>query len=104
MRLGLAHELAPAGGADDAAAALAAKIAAASGFALRHGKATLRASSAAAAAGGAADLDAAYTIAGDAMVAGMAHRDANEGVGAFLEKRVRICDRYVLAVKLDHHP
>jgi enoyl-CoA hydratase/carnithine racemase len=81
LRMGLVHELAPAGGAPAAAAAVAAQVAAASGAAVRQGKAALRESS------GAPSLEQAYAIATGAMVGGSRHPDATEGCDAFLEKR-----------------
>ena len=75
--LGLVHRVVD--DADDAAAALAAKIATVgSAAAARHGKRVLARG---------VDVEASYARARTAMVDGLEHADAVEGIAAFFEKR-----------------
>jgi enoyl-CoA hydratase/carnithine racemase len=78
--LGLVNRVVPAGAALDAAVALASEIAAKSPQAVRRGKALL-------AARRLPGLRAAYEEAGRAMVDNLLAADAEEGIGAFLDKR-----------------
>jgi len=80
-RIGLVHELAPAGGAKIAALKLAERIATASPFVIRHGKETLSRSAEVASNG------TKHEIAAAAMASGLVHQDSVEGISAFLEKR-----------------
>jgi len=80
-RMGLVNRVVPAGQALAAAEALAQRIAARSGAALRLGKRGFREQSA-------LPLDAAYAAAGAVMVENLLTEDAGEGMGAFLQKRV----------------
>ena len=79
-RFGLVNRIVPQGQALEAALAWAAQIAAKSPQALRMGKATFRRQMA-------CPLPEAYDLASRAMVENLLKADANEGIGAFLDKR-----------------
>jgi enoyl-CoA hydratase/carnithine racemase len=78
--IGLVNEVVPAGEARAAAHALAARIAARSPLTLKIGKEAFYRQLE-------YDLDEAYAYAAEVMVENMLARDAEEGIGAFLEKR-----------------
>ncbi len=78
--IGLVNEVVPAGEARAAAHALAARIAARSPLTLKIGKEAFYRQLE-------YDLDEAYTYAAEVMVENMMARDAEEGIGAFIEKR-----------------
>lgn len=80
QRIGLINRVVPAGGALDAAAALARHIAARSAHAVRLGKRSFYAQVEQPLAG-------AYRIAAATMVENLLAEDAAEGIGAFLQKR-----------------
>jgi enoyl-CoA hydratase/carnithine racemase len=79
-RFGLVNRIVPQGQALQAALAWAAQIATKSPQALRMGKATFRRQMA-------CPLPEAYDLASRAMVENLLKADANEGIGAFLDKR-----------------
>ncbi len=79
-RMGLVNRVVPAGAALDAATALAAQIASKSSLTLSIGKAAFHAQRE-------MDLDAAYAYAAEVMVGNMLARDAEEGIGALIDKR-----------------
>jgi len=78
--IGLVNEVVPAGEARAAAQALAARIAARSPLTLKIGKEAFYRQLE-------YDLDEAYAYAAEVMVENMMARDAEEGIGAFIEKR-----------------
>ena len=78
--IGLVNEVVPAGEARAAAHMLAARIAARSPLTLKIGKEAFYRQLE-------YDLDEAYTYAAEVMVENMMARDAEEGIGAFIEKR-----------------
>jgi enoyl-CoA hydratase/carnithine racemase len=78
--IGLVNRVAPEGEQSDAAAALARTVADKLGVAVRVGKAAFYAQSE-------MSLEAAYAYTGRVMAENMLHRDTEEGVQAFLEKR-----------------
>jgi len=78
--IGLVNEVVPAGEARRAAHALAVRIAERSPLTLKIGKAAFYRQVE-------YDLDEAYAYAAEVMVENMLARDAEEGIGAFLEKR-----------------
>jgi enoyl-CoA hydratase/carnithine racemase len=78
--IGLVNEVVPAGEAPAAAHALAARIAARSPLTLKIGKEAFYRQLE-------YDLDEAYAYAAEVMVENMMARDAEEGIGAFIEKR-----------------
>jgi enoyl-CoA hydratase/carnithine racemase len=79
-RLGLVNRVVPAGGALEAARAMAATIASKSPATLRIGKRAFYEQAE-------MPLSAAYDHATSVMVENMLARDAEEGIGAFVEKR-----------------
>jgi enoyl-CoA hydratase/carnithine racemase len=79
-RIGLVNRVVPEGQALKTAQALAAEIAARSAATLAFGKPTFYRQIE-------APLEDAYEIAGRTMVDNLDHRDAIEGIAAFLEKR-----------------
>jgi len=79
-RLGLVNRVVPAGGALEAARAMAATIASKSPATLRIGKSAFYEQAE-------MPLSAAYDHATSVMVENMLARDAEEGIGAFMEKR-----------------
>lgn len=80
LAMGLVNRVVPAGGARDAALALARKIAEKPAATIRSGKQTFNAQLA-------RPLPEAYDIAARAMVEAMLAPDAKEGIGAFIDKR-----------------
>lgn len=79
-RMGLVNRVVPDADLDDAVAALAGTIAAKSPAVIAAGKATFRRQL------GLSVADA-YAVTAQAMADGLAHPDAAEGIGAFLDKR-----------------
>lgn len=82
-RMGLVNRVVNPGEALDAAHAMAATIASKSPLTLKIGKAAFHAQRE-------MDLDAAYAHAADVMVENMLARDAEEGIGAVLDKRIPV--------------
>lgn len=82
-RIGLINRVVPSAALDGEVERLAAQIASKSAAAIAHGKRTFNSQM-----GAQGDLEAAYAIAGDAMVTNAtAISDAAEGIAAFVEKR-----------------
>jgi enoyl-CoA hydratase/carnithine racemase len=79
-RIGLVNRLAPAGQASEQALALARQIASKSTLTVRLGKEAFYRQRE-------LDLAAAYQLTIDVMVENMLAHDAEEGIGAFIEKR-----------------
>ena len=78
--IGLVNRVAPEGGQGEAALSLAQTVADKLDVAVRVGKAAFYAQ-------GEMSLEAAYAYTGRVMAENMLHRDTEEGVQAFLEKR-----------------
>jgi len=80
MQIGLVNHVVPAGHERDAAIALAQKIARKSAYAIKVGKQAFYRQAE-------MSLADAYRFAAEVMTENMMARDAEEGIGAFIEKR-----------------